>query len=122
MLEIYAISYTLDSMITMFLNAGENNDAETISNGEFQDEANTHQVNIGMNKLESKTIEFGGLDTTLSSRCDKPVLGQEPPVIGNRAESKMLLEAAKEIVSLIHKDYKGADRRKPPINNHVPRH
>ncbi|XVF81794.1 hypothetical protein PTKIN_Ptkin15bG0185100 [Pterospermum kingtungense] len=82
----------------MFLNAGETNNADA------------HQV-IGMNKLEPKTIEFA--DKTVS---------EEPPVTGNRAESKMLLEAAKEIVSLIHKDYKGADRRKPPINNNVPRH
>ncbi|EXB77636.1 hypothetical protein L484_018152 [Morus notabilis] len=37
-------------------------------------------------------------------------------------ETRRLLEAAKEIVSLMHKDYKGMGRRKPPINNHEPSH
>uniref|UniRef100_A0A803QKK0 Uncharacterized protein n=1 Tax=Cannabis sativa TaxID=3483 RepID=A0A803QKK0_CANSA len=37
-------------------------------------------------------------------------------------ETRRLVEAAKEIVSLMHKDYKGMGRRKPPINNHEPSH
>ena len=104
-----------------------------------------------MNNLESTTRDFAGLGIPRSdqpfhlpnsmqfeeskavlpkasleshtSRSKKPVT-QQPPVIGNRVEPKMLLEAAKEIVNLIHKDYKGGDkpRQKPPINNHVPRH
>ncbi|KAM6572934.1 hypothetical protein CsatA_017014 [Cannabis sativa] len=37
-------------------------------------------------------------------------------------ETRRLIEAAKEIVSLMHKDYKGMGRRKPPINNHEPSH
>ncbi|XP_021736807.1 uncharacterized protein LOC110703325 [Chenopodium quinoa] len=39
-------------------------------------------------------------------------------------ESKRLLEAAKEIMKLMHKDYRGRGRpkRRPPINNHNPRH
>lgn len=37
-------------------------------------------------------------------------------------EARSLLEAAKEIVNLMHKDYKGMGRRKPPINNHEPEH
>ncbi|KAJ7974252.1 Exocyst complex component like [Quillaja saponaria] len=37
-------------------------------------------------------------------------------------ENQRLLEATKEIVNLMHKDYKGMARRKPPINNHEPWH
>ncbi|KAJ4972668.1 hypothetical protein NE237_005842 [Protea cynaroides] len=39
-----------------------------------------------------------------------------------KTESKKLLEAAKHIVSLIHKDYSGMNgpRSSPPINNHEP--
>ncbi|EOY03837.1 Uncharacterized protein TCM_019028 [Theobroma cacao] len=126
----------------------ENNDAEIKSIGKFEDQAN-NQV-TGINKLEPKTRNFSGSGIPRSdqplylpnsmlfeeskavppkaslespSRSDKPV-SQKPPVIGNRIESKRLLEAAKEIVNLMHKDYKGCDRprRKPPINNNVPKH
>ncbi|OMO52612.1 hypothetical protein CCACVL1_29171 [Corchorus capsularis] len=116
-----------------------------MSTGKIQDQANT-QV-IDMNKLEAKTRDFAVLGiprpfhlpnsmqfehseiiptkTSLESflRSDEQ-LAQEPLVIGKAVESKKLLEAAKEIVNLIHKDYKGNDRprRKPPINNHVPKH
>ncbi|XVF31629.1 hypothetical protein REPUB_Repub17cG0007800 [Reevesia pubescens] len=124
---------------------GENNDAEIMAIGKFQDQAN-NQV-IGINKLEPKTRNFAGLGIPRThlpnsmkfeeskavplkasleshpSRSEKPV-SQEPPVIGNRVESKRLVEAAQEIVNLMHKDYKGCGRPcgKPPINNHVPRH
>ena len=104
-----------------------------------------------MNKLESKTRNFAALGIPRNdqpfhlpnskqfeeskvvrpkasleshpSRSDKSVT-HESLVIGNRVESKRLLEAAKEIVNLMNKDYKGCDRprRKPPIHNHVPRH
>lgn len=42
-------------------------------------------------------------------------------------ETRRLLEAEREIVNLMHKDYKGSagrsmGRRKPPINNHEPQH
>ncbi|XP_057769801.1 uncharacterized protein LOC130989736 [Salvia miltiorrhiza] len=36
-------------------------------------------------------------------------------------ESKALLEAADEVANLMRKDYRGMARRKPPINNHVPK-
>ncbi|KAK3212291.1 hypothetical protein Dsin_016997 [Dipteronia sinensis] len=41
-----------------------------------------------------------------------------------KVEAERLLMETKEIVNLIHKDYKGMDkpRRKPPINNHEPWH
>lgn len=42
--------------------------------------------------------------------------------ISQKDETRSLLEAAKEIVNLMHKDYKGMGRRKPPINNDEPRH
>ncbi|PIM97919.1 hypothetical protein CDL12_27417 [Handroanthus impetiginosus] len=36
-------------------------------------------------------------------------------------ESKAFLEAADEVANLMGKDYRGAPRRKPPINNHEPK-
>ncbi|KAF3443983.1 hypothetical protein FNV43_RR13673 [Rhamnella rubrinervis] len=42
--------------------------------------------------------------------------------ISEKDETRSLMEAAKEIVNLMHKDYKGMGRRKPPINNHEPKH
>ncbi|XP_048230667.1 uncharacterized protein LOC8276098 isoform X2 [Ricinus communis] len=49
---------------------------------------------------------------------------QESQVTNPKGETQRLLEATKEIVNLMNKDYKGMDRprRKPPINNHVPIH
>lgn len=37
-------------------------------------------------------------------------------------EARILLDATREIVNLMHKDYRGMGRRKPPINNHEPWH
>ncbi|XP_021738858.1 uncharacterized protein LOC110705334 [Chenopodium quinoa] len=39
-------------------------------------------------------------------------------------ESKRLLDVTKEIMKLMHRDYRGRGRpkRRPPINNHNPRH
>ncbi|XVE72265.1 hypothetical protein DITRI_Ditri11bG0025700 [Diplodiscus trichospermus] len=120
-----------------------------MSIGKFEDQAN-NQV-TGKNKLQSKTRDFAGLGIprsdkpfhvensiqfeeskvmppkasleSHSSRSDDPMT-EEPLVIGNGVELKRLLEAAKEIVNLMNKDYKGSNRprRKPPINNHIPRH
>lgn len=36
-------------------------------------------------------------------------------------ETKALIEAADEVANLMRKDYRGMARRKPPINNHVPK-
>lgn len=36
-------------------------------------------------------------------------------------ESEAFLEAADEVANLMRKDYHGMARRKPPINNHVPK-
>ncbi|GMI76287.1 hypothetical protein HRI_001298000 [Hibiscus trionum] len=42
---------------------------------------------------------------------------------GGRKMGKHEVDAAKEIINLMHKDYKGLEkpRQKPPINNHIPR-
>lgn len=40
---------------------------------------------------------------------------------GNNHESKEFLEAADEVANLMRKDYRGAPRRKPPINNSEPK-
>ncbi|XP_050229724.1 uncharacterized protein LOC126678855 isoform X2 [Mercurialis annua] len=41
-----------------------------------------------------------------------------------KSDTQRLVEATREIVNLMNKDYKGTDRprRKPPINNHIPIH
>ncbi|KAG6398411.1 hypothetical protein SASPL_139871 [Salvia splendens] len=36
-------------------------------------------------------------------------------------ETKALIEAADEVANLMRRDYRGMARRKPPINNHVPK-
>ncbi|KAK8711886.1 hypothetical protein V6N13_147146 [Hibiscus sabdariffa] len=89
----------------------KNNDADIMSIAKPQDQAK-NQVS-GANMLEAKTNDFGGLGTPRNDET----------VIGYNVESKRLLEAAEEVVKLMQKDYKGSDRprRKPPINNHVPR-
>ncbi|KAL1538832.1 hypothetical protein AAHA92_27529 [Salvia divinorum] len=45
------------------------------------------------------------------------------PVYMNKKadESKAMIEAADEVANLMRKDYRGMARRKPPINNHVPK-
>ncbi|MBA0653293.1 hypothetical protein Goklo_020486, partial [Gossypium klotzschianum] len=83
-----------------------NNGAESVSIGKSQHQPN-NQVS-GVNKLEAKTSNFAGLGTPRNG--------------GNNVESEKLLEATKEIVKLMQEDYRGRPRRKPPINNHVPRH
>ncbi|KAK8569089.1 hypothetical protein V6N13_106962 [Hibiscus sabdariffa] len=83
----------------------KNNDADIMSTEKSQDQPN-NQVRI-VNKLEEKTLG--------TPRNDEAV-------IGNKYESKRLLEAAKEVVNLMQKDYRDRPGRKPPINNHVPRH
>ncbi|KAG4120802.1 hypothetical protein ERO13_D11G166600v2 [Gossypium hirsutum] len=87
-------------------NSGGNNGAESVSIGKSQHQPN-NQVS-GVNKLEAKTSNFAGLGTPRNG--------------GNNVESEKLLEATKEIVKLMQEDYRGRPRRKPPINNHVPRH
>jgi hypothetical protein len=51
-----------------------------------------------------------------SSRSDKTVDSRE------YYETQRLLEATKEIVNLMHKDYNGMARRSPPIHNQEPWH
>ncbi|GMI66207.1 hypothetical protein HRI_000290000 [Hibiscus trionum] len=60
----------------------------------------------GVNKLEAKTLGTPR---------------NEEAVIGNKDESKRLLEAAKEVVNMMQGDYTPYGR-KPPVNNHVPKH
>ncbi|KAJ9147468.1 hypothetical protein P3X46_029627 [Hevea brasiliensis] len=55
------------------------------------------------------------------SRSDK-LLSHQPQATVPKSETQRLLEATKEIVNLMARDYKGMARRKPPINNHVPIH
>ncbi|XP_042974155.1 uncharacterized protein LOC122305635 isoform X2 [Carya illinoinensis] len=63
-----------------------------------------------------------------SSRSDKPIFSQETyhdqttASDHQRDETQRLLEATKEIVSLMHKDYGKMARRPPPSNNHEPWH
>ncbi|XP_041002519.1 uncharacterized protein LOC121248197 isoform X2 [Juglans microcarpa x Juglans regia] len=64
-----------------------------------------------------------------SSRSDKPIFSQETHHDQTTAsdhqrdiETQRLLEATKEIVSLMHKDYGKMARRPPPSNNHEPWH
>ncbi|GMI77069.1 hypothetical protein HRI_001376200 [Hibiscus trionum] len=84
-----------------------------MSTAKSHDQANNQNQVSGANRLEAKTNDFGGLGTPINDEA----------VIGNNVESERLLEAAKELVNLMHKDYRGSEppRRKPPINNHVPR-
>ncbi|KAL5739217.1 hypothetical protein ACOSP7_028136 [Xanthoceras sorbifolium] len=46
------------------------------------------------------------------------------PSNDEKVEAERLIMATKELVNFMHKDYKGMGkpRRKPPINNHEPRH
>ncbi|XVF71332.1 hypothetical protein PTKIN_Ptkin12aG0028600 [Pterospermum kingtungense] len=103
------------------------NGAEIMPLGKFQDQANNQA--IGMNKLETKTRDYqpfhllNPMQLEESKAVPSKPVAQEPLVIGNRVESKRLLEAVKEIENLMNKDYKwDRPRRKPPINNHMPRH
>nr|POE98016.1 hypothetical protein CFP56_72911 [Quercus suber] len=58
-----------------------------------------------------------------SSRSDnKPAYLETNHTSQRDHEARWLLQATKEIVNLMHKDYKGMGRRKPPINNHEPWH
>lgn len=73
--------------------------------------------------LKSVSLEIPRNTNTLdrsSSRSAAGIINEEE--ISEKDETRSLLEAAKEIVNLMHKDYKGMGRRKPPINNQEPRH
>nr|TKR74819.1 hypothetical protein D5086_0000291750 [Populus alba] len=64
--------------------------------------------------------------TSLESRPSRSDMDQEPQGSSTlpKGEMQRLLDATKEIVNLMHKDYSGHARpgRKPPINNKVPIH
>lgn len=64
--------------------------------------------------------------TNLESRPSRTDMDQEPQGSSTlpKGEMQRLLDATKEIVNLMHKDYSGHARpgRKPPINNKVPIH
>ncbi|KAM3713009.1 hypothetical protein ACJW31_01G222500 [Castanea mollissima] len=58
-----------------------------------------------------------------SSRSDNKPASLETYHTSQRDhEARWLLQATKEIVNLMHKDYQGMGHRKPPINNHEPWH
>ncbi|KDP24322.1 hypothetical protein JCGZ_25618 [Jatropha curcas] len=110
-----------------------------------QDQYLNHQKK--MKTWKRKTEKSGRLgsprsteaEVNLSNRNPKKQSNQESKKLPTKAslersenqekpnkveETQRLLEATKEIVNLMNKDYKGMDRprRKPPINNHVPIH
>ncbi|KAI5559072.1 hypothetical protein BDE02_17G085600 [Populus trichocarpa] len=64
--------------------------------------------------------------TSLESRPPRTDMDQEPQGSSTlpKGEMQRLLDATKEIVNLMHKDYSGHARpgRKPPVNNKVPIH
>ncbi|KAF8399228.1 hypothetical protein HHK36_015093 [Tetracentron sinense] len=75
-------------------------------------------VKVNMNNgnmIEPKTLNSASME--ISGMSD-----QESHDHFQKSESQKLLEAANEIVNLMHKDYTGMDkpRRTPPINNHQP--
>ncbi|GMY12816.1 hypothetical protein FCV25MIE_08055 [Fagus crenata] len=126
------------------LNAGEDSNASKKSLDRSQYKVN---VQNNLNMLEPKASKFASfgsiprskpaqLQNTNSKhsqdskavptkasleRSDKPA-SQEKYDSSERDEARRLLEATKEIVNLMHKDYKGTAHRKPPINNHEPSH
>lgn len=63
---------------------------------------------------DSKALATKGCSLESCSRSDKTV--------SQRNETQKLLEATKEIVNLMHKDYGGMARRSPPIHNQEPWH
>ncbi|XP_048328707.2 uncharacterized protein LOC125422187 [Ziziphus jujuba] len=77
---------------------------------------NTNPNQYHYNHNEDSKEEQPSLDNSSSSASD---INEE---IIQKDETRSLLEAAKEIVNLMSKDYKGMGRRKPPINNQEPKH
>ncbi|KAF2299270.1 hypothetical protein GH714_031169 [Hevea brasiliensis] len=75
---------------------------------------------------DSKKLPTKALESL--SRSDNKLFSHQPQAQATvpkpKGETQRLLEATKDIVNLMNKDYKGMDRprRKPPINNHVPTH
>ncbi|XP_058010147.1 uncharacterized protein LOC110659568 isoform X2 [Hevea brasiliensis] len=75
---------------------------------------------------DSKKLPTKALESL--SRSENKLFSHQPQAQATvpkpKGETQRLLEATKDIVNLMNKDYKGMDRprRKPPINNHVPTH
>ncbi|KAL3568155.1 hypothetical protein D5086_030806 [Populus alba] len=131
-------------------NSGNEKNALDKSLGGSKDQLNTNKQK-DMNNLERKTLsarlgtprtETVNLPksdpelsqdskalptkTSLESRPSRSDMDQEPQGSSTlpKGEMQRLLDATKEIVNLMHKDYSGHARpgRKPPINNKVPIH
>ncbi|PON82124.1 hypothetical protein TorRG33x02_221190 [Trema orientale] len=82
------------------------------------------RLNAGKD-MKASNDPLGSSQETLNSQGPVLMIDQETDHHDDQQnidETRRLLEAAKEIVSLMHKDYKGMGRRKPPINNHEPSH
>lgn len=79
-----------------------------------------------MQPQDSKTVKT--ITSLESSSLSENLVAQEPldsdDHLRNIEETKRFLMAAKEVENLMQKDYRGMSkpRRKPPINNHEPRH
>ena len=80
--------------------------------------------------MEPKALAFSNFASPRNSQDSSSLRPNQRPMIcekthGQRSpekdEDQPVLEAAKEIVNLMDKDYKGMDRRKPPIHNEEPR-
>ncbi|KAI3452169.1 hypothetical protein Pfo_008834 [Paulownia fortunei] len=60
--------------------------------------------------------------TTPTSSGNENVVAKDDHYITKKNdEAKAFLEAADEVANMMRKDYRGAPRRKPPINNHQPK-
>lgn len=96
----------------------QTNNLETVSLTTRRNEAK-NLLNSNPKHSQDSKAEPLTQESSESSGVSEKNLDDDTP---EKDEARMLLEAAKEIVNLMHKDYKGMGHRKPPINNHEPWH
>ncbi|KAL6287670.1 hypothetical protein ACE6H2_012060 [Prunus campanulata] len=128
----------LNGETTSSKNSGKDSKASCNSHGEPQNIMN-QQANIKI--LETTTLKASansfGIPRVLKPKHSQDSKTKQPIIRAHQKtinyddtddhhkltdEARRLLKATREIVNLMHKDYHGMGRRKPPINNHEPQH
>ncbi|XP_062029238.1 uncharacterized protein LOC133745219 [Rosa rugosa] len=113
------------------LRNGELTPTTTSSKNSGKDSNKASKYNFN-GRPQTKLNQKGGikiLKTAASSTSSNIGIPRDEPTKHSQVdeETRRLLEAEREIVNLMHKDYKGSSggsmgRRKPPIHNQEPQH
>ncbi|XP_019417715.1 PREDICTED: uncharacterized protein LOC109328616 [Lupinus angustifolius] len=105
------------------ISAGKKKDASQKSLGSLRDQRNDIQEHMKMRPKLWKFTKYSkdSNAVTVKVSLKSPSKSEEPKGTTQKDETPSIAEEAKEIASLMYKDYKGKPSHKPPINNNEPR-